>query len=37
VVLPVYKWKGDPMECGSYRGIELLEQAMKLVERVFEY
>jgi len=24
MVLPVYKGKGDPMECGSYRGIELL-------------
>jgi len=24
------------MECGSYRGIELLEHAMKVVERIFE-
>ena len=24
------------MECGSYRGIKLLEQAMKVVERIFE-
>jgi len=37
VVLPVYKGKGDPMECGSYKGIKLLEHAMKVVERVFEY
>ena len=37
VVLPVYKGKGDPMECGSYRGIKLLEHAMKVVERIFEY
>ena len=22
VVLPIYKGKGDPMECGSYRGIK---------------
>jgi len=36
VVLPVYKGKGDPMECGSYRGIKLLEHAMKVVERIFE-
>jgi len=36
VVLPIYKGKGDPMECGSYsyRGIKLLEHAMKVVERV---
>ena len=27
--------KGDPMECGSYRGIKLLEHAMKVVERIF--
>jgi len=37
VVLPIYKGKGDPVECGSYRGIKLLEHAMKVVERIFEY
>jgi len=36
MVLPIYKGKGDPMECGSYRGIKLLEYAMKVVERIFE-
>jgi len=36
VVLPIYKGKGDPMECGSYRGIKLLEYAMKVVESIFE-
>ena len=25
------------MECGSYRGIKLLEHAMKVVERMFEH
>jgi len=35
VVLPIYKGKGDPMECGSYRGIKLVEHAMKVVERTF--
>jgi len=37
VVLPLYKGTGDPMECGSYRGIKLLEHAMKVVERIFEH
>jgi len=37
VVLPVYKGKGDPMECGSYSGIKLLEHAMKVVEKIFEH
>jgi len=25
------------MKCGSYRGIKLLEHAMKVVERIFEH
>jgi len=37
VVLPVYKGKGGPTECGSYRGIKLLEHAMKVLERIFEH
>ena len=37
VVLPIYKGKGDPMECGLYRGNKLLEYAMKVVERIFEH
>ena len=37
VVLPIYKCKGDLMECGSYRGIKLFEHAMKVVERIFEH
>ena len=32
----VYKGKGDALACGSYRGIELLEHAMKVLERVIE-
>jgi len=36
LVLPIYKRKDDPMECGSYRGIKLLEHAMKVVEMIFE-
>jgi len=30
IVLPIYKGKGDPVECGSYRGIKLLQHAMKV-------
>jgi len=37
VVLPIYKGKDDPMKCGSYRGIKLLEYAMKVVERIFKH
>ena len=36
-VLPIYKGKGDRMECGSYRIIKLLEHAMKVVDRIFEH
>ena len=32
----VYKGKGDALECGSYRGIKLVEHAMKVLERVIE-
>jgi len=37
VVLPIYKGKGDPMECGSYRGIKLLEHATKVAERILQH
>jgi len=37
VVLPIYQGKGDLMECGSYRGIKLLEHARKVTERIFEH
>jgi hypothetical protein len=32
----IYKGKGDALVCGSYRGIKLLEQPMKVLERVVE-
>jgi len=35
VELPIYNGKGDPVECGSYRGIKLLEHAMKVREKIF--
>jgi len=37
VVLPIYKGKGDPMDGGPYKGIKLLEHAMKVVERIFKH
>ena len=33
-LLPVYKGKSDPLVCGLYRAIKLLEQPMKVLERV---
>jgi hypothetical protein len=35
VLVPLYKRKGDVRDCGAYRGVKLLEHAMKIVERVF--
>jgi hypothetical protein len=35
-MVTVYKGKGDSLECGSYRGIKLLDQVMKVFERVIE-
>jgi len=37
VVLPIYKGKGDPMDCASYRRIRLLEHAMKVVKRIIKH
>ena len=36
VVVPIYKRKGDVLNCGSYRGIKLVEHAMKIVKRILE-
>jgi predicted GNAT family acetyltransferase len=35
-LVPLYKGKGNVKECGSYRGVKLLEHGMKVVERVLE-
>ena len=35
-IVKVYKGKGDALECGSYRGINLLDHVMKVLERVIE-
>ena len=34
VVVPIFKGKGDAMSCMSYKGVKLLEHAMKIVEKV---
>ena len=36
MIVPIFKGKSDVMSCGSYRGVKLLEHAMKIVERVLE-
>ena len=36
VVLPIYKVKGDVMNCESYKRIKLLEVTMKIVKKVLE-
>ena len=35
-VVPLYKGKGNVLECGNYCTIKLLEHGMKVVECVFE-
>ena len=36
ILVHMYKGKGDPLVCGSYRTIKLLDQPMKVLERVLE-
>ena len=36
VIVPIFKRKGDVMSCRSYRGVKLLEHAMKIVKKVLE-
>ena len=36
MIVPIFKGKGDVMSCGSYRGVKLLEHAMKIVQKVLE-
>jgi hypothetical protein len=35
-ITPLYKQKGDPLNCSNYRGIKLLSHCLKLWERVIE-
>ena len=36
VVVPIFKGKGDVMNCGSYRRGKLLEHGLNIIERVLE-
>ena len=36
VLVPIFKGKGDVRNCNTYRGVKLLEHAMKIVQRVLE-
>ena len=36
IVVPIFKGKGNVMNCGSYRGVKLLEHCMKIIERELE-
>ena len=35
-IVPIYKQKRDPLECENFRGIRLLEHAMKMFEKILE-
>ena len=36
ILVPMYKGESDPLVCGSYKAIKVLEQPMKVSERVLE-
>ena len=36
LIVPIWKMKGDVHDPGKYRGITLLSQVLKLLERAFE-
>ena len=35
-IVPIYMQKGDPVECGNYSGITLLEHGMKMFQKIVE-
>ena len=36
-IVPIYKQKGEPLECGNFRGIKLLEHGLKMFEKILEH
>ena len=36
VLVPIFKEKGGVRNCNTYKGVKLLEHAMKIVERILE-
>ena len=36
VTIPLFKGKGDPLQCGKYRGLRLLEHSMKVWEKILD-
>ena len=36
ITIPIFKGKGDPLQCDKYRGLRLLEHSMKVWERVLD-
>ena len=36
LIVPIFKKKGDILECGNYRGIKLLEHGLKILERILD-
>ena len=35
-LVPIYKQKGDPLECLNYRGLKLLQHLFKVTERILD-
>ena len=36
LIVPIFKKKGDILECGNYRGIKLLKHGLKILERILD-
>ena len=36
LLVPIFKKKGEILECGNYRGINLLERDLKILKRILD-